>query len=344
MAEVIRYVDPDASGAGDGTSWTDAYTSLSAWNTGEATDLVTDGDWHHVYCRSSAGSADTTAVDIDGWTTGADNYILIEAADGDEAVKDEWDTSRYRLDLDVDSYHSTYALNIDITHITVDGIQLTYSSRYSGTGYATLNVTSDGTGVLIKNCRAKRGTAANETKTIVGFTNYAYSATTKFENCIAEDFEYGFVGNNDFSSGDPQRFYNCLAHNCENGFSCMRRGDLDTINCAAFNCTDDFVSSGTGTHTIDHCASDDGDGTNSVSPSGSDWDNEFNDPDNGDFTLLNSGNCYQGGTTITGGPTYDIDGDEWDASTPSIGVDEYEGGGGGVTIPIMMHHYMTMRA
>ena len=141
--------------------------------------------------------------------------------------------------------------------------------------------------------------------------------------------------------GDTIAYHNVLYGG---GYGFFYAGDLTAINNACVNVTDDFYDNSSGSISIDHNASTDGDGTNSVSPSGSDWDNEFNDPDNGDFTLLNSGNCYQGGTTITGGPTYDIDGDEWDASTPSIGVDEYEGGGGGVTIPIMMHHYMTMRA
>ena len=39
MAQVIRYIDPDASGVGNGTSWTDAYTSMQGFNSAEAKDL-----------------------------------------------------------------------------------------------------------------------------------------------------------------------------------------------------------------------------------------------------------------------------------------------------------------
>ena len=59
MAEVITYLDPDAGGTGSGADWTNASTSMSAWETGENTNLVTDGDWHHLYCRASSGTADT---------------------------------------------------------------------------------------------------------------------------------------------------------------------------------------------------------------------------------------------------------------------------------------------
>ena len=86
MAEIIQYVDPDAVGAGNGDSWTDAYTSLNAWEAGEQQDL-TDGtpDWMHCYCRASSGTVDSTVYEILGWTTAAASYILVEAASTDRA-------------------------------------------------------------------------------------------------------------------------------------------------------------------------------------------------------------------------------------------------------------------
>ena len=58
MAEVNTTVNPD--GGAD-------YTSLNAWDSGEQTDLVTDGDNHVVTC-SSSGTADTANVMVYGST------------------------------------------------------------------------------------------------------------------------------------------------------------------------------------------------------------------------------------------------------------------------------------
>ena len=65
------------------------------------------------------------------------------------------------------------------------------------------------------------------------------------------------------------------------------------------------------------------------------WDNEFEDPTNGDFTLLNTGNCYEGSeitnTDDSEVPTDDIEGDARNTGSgeqTSIGADEYVAAGG----------------
>jgi len=58
--------------------------------------------------------------------------------------------------------------------------------------------------------------------------------------------------------------------------------------------------------TIDHCCSDDGDGTNAQGPSGGSWANEFTTPGT-DFSLLAGGNCVGNGTDDPGAGLYSDD-------------------------------------
>ena len=60
---------------------------------------------------------------------------------------------------------------------------------------------------------------------------------------------------------------------------CTRIRDVIVKNSAIFNNPDDF----SGSVTVENCASDDGDGTNAVTPS--DWSDVFEDYSNGDFRL-----------------------------------------------------------
>ena len=44
IAEIVRYIDTDAVGLGNGLTWEDAYTSMYSWNSAEATDLTDTND------------------------------------------------------------------------------------------------------------------------------------------------------------------------------------------------------------------------------------------------------------------------------------------------------------
>lgn len=315
MAEVVRYVDPDATGAGDGTSWTDAYTSLSAWDIAEGTDLVTDGDWHHVYVRASSGTLDSTYVTISsGWTTGASNYILIEAASSDYAVKTGIDTSRYRL-----KGTSNNSLYIAVDYCRIKGLQILGPES----NFAAIRITgqSASNDIRIIDCYLDD---PNENSGY-GITADDSNVNLTVENTIADGWNRGFTVTG------TTTFYNCVSRGRDGsdtygGFR-DTGGTTECVNCASFNNASgyDFRD----IDTVTNCASDDETGTNAVGPSGSVWDNEFNDPANGDYTLLNTGNLYDAGVgpgTDSDVPSTDIDGDSRSGSTCDIGVDEYVGG------------------
>ena len=75
------YVNPDATGAADGTSVANGYTSLSAAVIAKAADLVTNTDATTFSCSSTAGGADTTHVSITGYTTDSTYDITIIQTD-----------------------------------------------------------------------------------------------------------------------------------------------------------------------------------------------------------------------------------------------------------------------
>lgn len=300
MAEVNRYIDPDVSGgAGDGTSWSDAYSSLSAWEAAEQTNLVTDGDYHIANCRASSGTADTTSVTINGWTTGASNYIEIKAASTDRAVSSSWDATKYRLD--VAAGDAIYNLE---DYVRFDGLQLEAADQ------AILLAMTAGE-IRISNCRIQDSNYG------VYLSQASDSPDSKIWNCIIDTM--GTDGIYYRTDAGTMDVYNCVVYGCTDDGIQRVSGNINVVNCAVFTNGDDFIGTFS---SIDYCASDDGDGTNAVSPSGGDWDNEYTDSANGDFSLVSGGNCEGGGTDNPGSGLYstDIEGDSY-TSTWSIGCD-----------------------
>jgi len=112
--EVIKVVDPDN---GSGTD----YTSLSAWEAGEQQDLVTNDRIATAKCRCTSGSADTTAVTINGWTTDSTHYIKIWTDPNENYRHDgKWNGTKYRLEINDWESSIIYILE---ANVRIEGLQ-----------------------------------------------------------------------------------------------------------------------------------------------------------------------------------------------------------------------------
>ena len=58
------------------------YTLMSTWESTEQADLVTAGDTHVLECYDEWGSGLSDSCVVNGWTTGASNFITIKVAAG----------------------------------------------------------------------------------------------------------------------------------------------------------------------------------------------------------------------------------------------------------------------
>lgn len=100
MPETVYYVDTGVSGgAGDGSSWDNAYSSLNTAENAREAD-ISGGDAVVFRCRASTGVADGVAAISGGWVTDADSYVKVycDAADSGGRHAGVWDTSKYRIE------------------------------------------------------------------------------------------------------------------------------------------------------------------------------------------------------------------------------------------------------
>ena len=325
MAEVVRYVDPDAPGpTHDGTSWNDAYLSLSAWEANEQTDLVSDGNWMHVYCRASSGTADTTAIDIDGWTTGASNYIKIEAASTDRAGT-TWSTSDYRY-----SITDAPAMMVREDYIWFDGLQIEMTGLSAGR-YFFQNVVRSSGWIKISNCVLKGDGSAYRhqlyTESTGTFTDIIMWNTLMY-NWGSESSAYFLV-----KAGATATLYNCTF--IGNGATYTYRNDGGTLtmnNCYGGGAaTADYF----GTITKTTCAASD---------TSADIDNIAINTTNFTDVTIDGGEDWSlpAGSGLIGVGTDDVYADaatdingETRTSTWDAGADEYVAAAGGQTMPLI---------
>ena len=332
-AEIVKYVDPDATGTGSGDDWTNAYTSMfavEALNYNLTTQGGGDGSWLHVYCRSLSGTADSTAVTWSGWVTSATCYILLEAADGYQAKASGWDTSRYRVSL-----ANSVAWNVGsgVDHFRMKGLQVEVTGS-NAANQMPLYIGSKAAGNVIKlyNCRIRVAAASGNASSGIYFTDADLSGVEMW-NTIVEIHPDNASTTVDgvYFNGTSLAMYNCNVYGFRYGIRDVAGSTVSVYDSAVLNNTDDF----NGTFAaIDYCASDDGDGTNAVTEDGggADWTGDFTDGSGGNWTLLSTSNLVgAGGMAGSGSFSDDIDGTvrgaAWD-----VGAHEYVSSGTSIAL------------
>jgi hypothetical protein len=304
----ISIIDPDN---GSGTD----YTSLSAW---EADLPATLTDDETAQCRSSSGSNDTTKAVISGITMAG--YTLRVERHADESKGAVWDDAGYILENTSDS-----CMNLaQEGTVEIDGIQVSANSSSYGDDGIEINAGASALDLSINAVLVKKSQANGNDQS--GIKVNSGTGTLQISNCLVIDFD---TNNSEALSLSASSltisFHSCTVHNCKIGIK-QTTGTVNGYNTICFENDDDF--SGT-FNTLDYCASDDGDGTNSVQPSN--WANVFEDYTSDDFRLKSSDtDCKDSGSSGSAWFTDDVLGNTR-TGTWDIGFFEY--GAGGTTAP-----------
>lgn len=336
---VTRVIDPDSGSGYD-------YDSLYDWEAAQQGDLTGVRDEIAVAkCRCTGGTADTTDVTIDGWTTSSTQYIKIWT-DPSESYRHNgtWQTgNKYRLVLDV-VYDS--AFRIVEQYVSVIGLQMdTVGSVQSHCiGINTTATTSSLINIfqnIIKNSGGSGGGGST------GILNLE-KVNANVINNIVYDFEVGIIVNYGATATTVTVFNNTVVDCSLTGISNYSWSGLSSYiynNIVQGTSSDgNYQGSGTGT------------GTN-ISEDATSPDTAFRSKTvqfvaeaSDNFHLASSDTVALGlGTNLYNNATYpfqtDIDGQDrggsgydWD-----IGADEYIAAAGGSIVPVLLRQYRARR-
>lgn len=289
-------------------------------------------------CSNSNGNADTTAIDINGATTSAANYVLVKDYTG-FANTGIYNDAKYRL-----TGTDNTILDISENYVRIENIQFGITITADNSGYC-IQVTPIGAPSDIRiDANIFKGVSIAGT----GFCRAVSFTDADGTSLLRDNYFLDIIsgGDNGFravylSNGTLKAAGNTII-NCYHAF--YQGGGTGTLlNNVIANCTDDIY----GTWTIDpgYNVHDDDDTTNSEGPLDDDWDKEVEDIGADDVRPLNSGNLFEHSIIA-----YDDDNDlrqidiVGNARTTTSGGPVTPGcfenvAVGGLSIPVAMHHY-----
>ena len=192
MAALTATVNPDGG---------EDYLSLNAMDAGEGQDLTDGGGDTHTTTCTSGGTADTTVWDVDGWTTGATNYIKATSGAGHRAST-TWGAGKYRYSID-----DANAFLIREDYIWFDGLQIEITGQ-SGSRAFFQNVTRSSGWIKVSNSVLRSDNSAQQLKLFV--TTTGTFTDLIMWNCIG--YNWGSEADsyiNCTEAGATWNMYNC---------------------------------------------------------------------------------------------------------------------------------------
>jgi len=291
----VQYVDTDVvGGAGDGSSWTNAYAGIATWEA-QNTGLVAANQYLDVYCRGNAVDA-PGVLNISGWTTSATCYINIQM-DPNNPHGGIWNDSLYCL-VPVGNY-SGRAVYVAMQYTTLDGLQI----ADGGTSSTTVNLSSGN--MTLRNCIIKNSSDD-------GFLGANNGNVHVYNNIIYNCADDGINTNTAPTAGTF--YYNNTVSGCADGLVMGRSAGANYIiknNLSTNNSESDWewiVGSGGTVTTAANYTQDE------TSPDGASYQNAtitFVGAANFHLAAAMSGTLL--GTDLSGTFTTDIDGDTRDS-------------------------------
>lgn len=195
-------------------------------------------------CRATNGTADTSAVNVSGWTTSATNYIKIWT-DPSENYRHQgkWDDTKYRLDTA--GYIKLY---ITANYVRIDGLQIkdNYTEANNSASLAT-NITGNSAIYISNNILWGNATQP------VGYWGILLTGHTGSTNYVWNNIIYGYnfngYGTGIFIGGwnttnEASYVYNNTIHGCINGIYTEDNNSEVTVknNLSYNNSTADYVA------------------------------------------------------------------------------------------------------
>jgi len=195
--------------------------------------------------------------------TGYSLYIKGNPADPNGAHAGFYDSTKYVKGSDPSQWEGiNFSSTVAGQKIVVSGLQIVSNRSQDLCIYMASSTCASA--VTINRCILHSIIEANSTGIVWQRNN---TSTLLMTNCVMNGRGYAPYGIS--AQGTATSIYNCLITGTTTGV--VRYGGTVTVkNCSVFNNNDDF---GVSITTIDHCASDDGDGDNPIAVSS--WSAQF---------------------------------------------------------------------